>query len=281
MTELARALPEEGGEVLAVTLRDEQYLAYAAVYGDGEEPLAELLFAPEEAGKTYVLRLSLAGLAELPAHLCVTASDYAGNTTGLDFDLGTLVRGEAAEPAVCPAAMFTDVAAGAWYHGAVDYVFDQGLMDGESFAFRPGANASRADFLDALYRAAGSPRAQGKLPFTDVPSGAWYRDAVRWAWELGIADGFDEKTFGALAPLTRQQLAVILYRCATLGETVEAAGDLDAFADGGEVAGWAREAVSWAVGEGILSGGSGGRLNPRGYATRGELAAILMRYLEN
>ena len=280
--ELARTLPEEGGETLVITLRDEQYLARAAVYGEGEEPLAELLFAPEEAGKTYVLRLGFDGPEELPEHLYVTASDYAANTVGLDFDLGALARGEAPEPSVCPAAMLTDVAAGAWYHEAVDYVCGRGLMEAEEgFVFRPRENASRAELLDALYRAAGSPRpGGGKLPFRDVPVGAWYRDAVRWAYELGIAGGFDGETFGALAPLTRQQLAVILYRCASLGGKPPAEGDLSAFTDGEAVASWAREAMAWAAGKGILSGDASGRLNPEGYAARSETAAILMRYLE-
>ena len=279
--ELARALPEQGGTVLTLTLHDAQYLAHAAVCGDGEEPLAELLFAPEEAGKRYVLRLSLDGLEELPEHLCVTVSDYAGNTTGLDFDFAALTDGEAAEPAVCPAAMFADVAAGAWYHEAVDYAVLEGLMDGgDSFAFRPKEKASRAEFLDALYRSVGRPRAQGKLPFADVAAGAWYRDAVRWAYDLGIVEGIDETTFGALAPLTRQQLAVILYRCAALGGASAGEVDLSGFSDGEQVASWAKEAVCWAVRKGILSGGSDGRLDPEGYATRGETAAILMRYLE-
>lgn len=281
VTELARVLPEKGGDLVTVVLHDEQYLAYAAVCGDGEEPLAELLFTPEEAGKTYVLQLSFAGAEDVPEHLTVTVSDYAANTTGLDFDLGALRRGEAAEPELCPAAMFGDTAAGAWYHEAVDYVLLRGLMEGtEEFAFRPREMASRAELLDALYRASGSPRSREKLPFTDIPSGAWYRDAVRWAYEIGIADGFDETTFGALAPLTRQQLAVILYRCAALGGASAGEVDLSGFTDGEEVASWAREAVCWAVGEGILSGGVQGEMNPGGYASRGEVAAILMRYLE-
>ena len=113
-----------------------------------------------------------------------------------------------------------------------------------------------------------------------MAAGAWYRDAVRWAYDLGIVEGIDETTFGALAPLTRQQLAVILYRCAALGGASAGEVDLSGFSDGEQVASWAREAVCWAVRKGILSGGSDGQLDPEGYATRGETAAILMRYLE-
>ena len=182
-------------------------------------------------------------------------------------------------------ALLTDVDRGAWYHRAVDFVWAEKLMDGGGeLAFQPKESATRIHLLNALYRMAGSPapsRPASALPFTDVPRSAGYQTALRWAWEQGLVGGYDETTFAGPANVTRQQLAVMLWRYDRMGGgDAAAAGDLSAFADGAEVSGWAAEAVSWAVGRGLLTGRSGGLLEPKGYTTRAEAAQLLMRYLE-
>ena len=203
----------------------------------------------------------------------VTAADYASNTTGRAFSLAG-----AGEEHLCAMALLTDVEPEAWYHEAVDYAYTQGLMEGsDPLTFQPDDGATRAQVVYSLYLLAGAPEPEGDLPFTDVPRNAWYYDALCWAWENGVAQGYSGTFFGAMAPVQRQQLAAMLQRFAALTEeTADARGDLSAFSDGDAVSPWAQEAMAWAVGEGLLSGGSGGRLSPQSATTRAELAQILM-----
>ena len=183
----------------------------------------------------------------------------------------------------CPSHGFTDLGTvGTWYHEAVDYVVEAGVMQGDAHAFfLPEEPATRWGIVDALYRANGSPKSGltlEELPFHDVSSRSKFIDALCWAYEQGVVSGRAEEAFFGTAVVTRQELAVMLYRCvkASGGN----GGNLTAFSDGNSVAGWAREAVSWAVGEGLLKGGADGRLDPDDGVTRAETAQILMRFLE-
>ena len=178
---------------------------------------------------------------------------------------------------------FSDVAADAWYAGAVEYVRDNGLMSGTGSAtFSPNAATSRAMLATVLYRAAGSPAAEGTAAFSDVAADAWYADAVAWASENGIVKGYSDTVFAPNDTVTREQLATILYRYAEYKEyDVSAKGDLTTFADGAETSSWAAEAMEWAVGSSLLSGKDGGKLDPTGTATRAEVATILMRFMES
>lgn len=170
---------------------------------------------------------------------------------------------------------FVDVAADAWYADAVAYVRDRGLMGGVSGrAFAPDGDASRATLVTALHRAAGSPEAQPG-DFTDLPAGAWYADAAGWAAERGLVGGYGDGRFGPGDPVTREQMAVVLWRYAG---SPGAAGAPD-FADRHELSDYAAEAVAWAYGSGILTGRDGNRFAPRESCTRAELAAVLRRYL--
>ena len=174
-------------------------------------------------------------------------------------------------------ALLTDVDKDAWYHEAVDYVYSAGLMEGsEDLTFQPTDGATRAQVIYSLYLLAGSPESDAELPFNDVPSNEWYYDALCWAWENGIAQGYSDTIFGAMAPVKRQQLAVMLQRFAALTGEAQAQGDLSAFSDGDTVSSWAAEAMAWTVEEGLLSGGPEGQLNPQANTTRAELAQILM-----
>ena len=174
---------------------------------------------------------------------------------------------------------FTDVPSDAWYAEAVKYVTEQGLMNGTSeTAFSPMLSMSRSMLVTVLYRLAGEPDA-GECAFTDVASGTWYTDAVAWAAANGVVTGTTTTTFAPDAAITRESLAVILYRYAEMKEQAQGEkGDLTAFADGASVSDWAAEAMAWAVGEGILTGKSGNTLDPQGTATRAEVATILMRF---
>lgn len=280
-------------ETIDFTLTDNQFLAHAAVY-DGEGALlAEDTFADERAGTAHTLSVDLSGYELLPGRLYVTVSDYASNTTGCAVDVPALAGGEAVEPERCAMALLTDVDKEAWYHEAVDYVCTAGLMAGsEPMTFQPDDGATRAQVISILHQLADCPApAEGEdgkpmehLPFTDVQINAWYRDALLWAYSVGLADGYNETTFGAFAVVSRQQLAAWLYRFIQLTDPQKAAGqdgaDLSGFPDSGRVSAWAEEAMAWAVGEGYLSGRADGFLAPRAVVTRAELAQVLMRFLE-
>ncbi|MEQ2443077.1 S-layer homology domain-containing protein [Pseudoflavonifractor sp. CLA-AP-H29] len=174
---------------------------------------------------------------------------------------------------------FTDVPDGVWYSEAVAYVTGQGLMNGTGeTTFSPMLSMSRAMLVTVLYRLEGEPQA-GACPFTDVPGGTWYTDAVAWAAANGIVTGVSDTRFAPEDEITRESLAVILYRYAAWKDLAQGeAGDLTVFADGASVSGWAADATAWAVGRGILTGKSGNALDPQGTATRAEVAMMLMRF---
>ena len=143
---------------------------------------------------------------------------------------------------------------------------------------------TRAMLVTVLWRYAGRPEA-GKNPFADVPAGQWYTEAVTWAAENGVVSGVGNGRFAPNGNITREQMASILFRYAKLtGLDTSKRGELAGFPDEGQVSSWAREALSWAVGEGIISGtAEGGRtiLKPQGNATRAQVASILMRFIRN
>jgi hypothetical protein len=259
---------------LTVTFQDDLHLAYAAVWDSGGRLLSEKRLTPQTAGESVSVTVDVSGAEAV----YVAAEDYASNAVGYVYDLETLSAAE------CPAAILTDVSKGAWYHEAVDYVRAKDLMAGETpFTFQPQDSATRAQVVSALYAAAGSPSTSfsaGDLPFTDISAETPYLPALTWAYGQGIVDGYNENTFGGMASVTRQQLAVMLRRCAQLYGTVDPAGDLSGFADRSSVADWARDGLSWAVGEGLIAGRSSDVLDPQGLTTRAELAQIVMRFVE-
>lgn len=169
------------------------------------------------------------------------------------------------------ASPFLDVKDSDWFAEAVQYVAEKGLMNGTSATkFSPSGDTTRGMIVTILYRQAGSPAVESD-------GAAWWSDARAWAMEKGVSDGTDME-----APITREQLAAMLYRYAGLQEAdVSARGDLGAFADGGRVSAYAVEALQWAVAEGIVTGKTGGVIDPQAGATRAETAAMLMRFCEN
>ena len=177
---------------------------------------------------------------------------------------------------------FTDVAESDWFFSAVMYVYHAGIMQGTSdTTFTPNGSATRAQLATILWRMEGSPAPTGGNPFSDVASGQWYAPGITWAAGVGLVDGYDADTYGPADPVTREQLAAILWRYAKYkGWDVSQRDGLTAYADAGEVSSWAREAVEWAVGAGLMNGASGNRLSPQAGATRAQLAQMLMRLLE-
>ena len=173
---------------------------------------------------------------------------------------------------------FRDVAPGAWYEEAVQYVYEAGLMQGTSAsAFSPGRTTTRGQIVTILHRLEGSPRA-GRPPFTDVAAGSYCAEAVAWAEQNAIVRGFGDGTFRPDRPITRQQLAAILLRYMEhRGEGTAGRADLSRFSDSAAVADYAREAMAWAVSAGLLQGRADGTLDPAGSATRAQTAVILHR----
>ena len=177
---------------------------------------------------------------------------------------------------------FTDVKEGDWFHDAVRYVYDNGLMDGVGEGqFAPNATTNRAMVVTILYRLAGEPDVSGDVAFTDVADGLWYSNAVAWAAQKGIVNGISETEFSLSGDLTREQLATILYRYAeSMGYDVSASADLSGFPDADQIQPYATQALSWAVAEGLLQGFEDDSLRPGGTATRAQIATILMRFCE-
>ena len=177
---------------------------------------------------------------------------------------------------------FTDVSAGDWFYEAVQFVVSRGMMSGTSSStFQPDLNLSRSMIATILWRLEGAPTGNSTR-FADVPDGQWYTEAVNWAAAHGLVNGYGNRIFGPGDAITREQMAVILYQYARFMEYDSAVpGDLSRFADGDQTSDWARDAVMWAVGNGLLSGKDSGLLDPKGTATRAEVATILMRFVEN
>ncbi len=178
---------------------------------------------------------------------------------------------------------FTDVSDTAWYYEAVSYAYANKLFNGTSATtFSPDTQMTRAMLVTVLYSMEGNPAVSGSLSFQDVASNAWYRNAVLWATQKGIVSGYSTSEFGSDDIVTREQMALILYGYAkNKGYDVSAQGSVSGFSDVKSISNWALDSVEWAVGESLLSGKTGGKLDPTGGATRAEVAQILMRFCQN
>ena len=181
-----------------------------------------------------------------------------------------------------PNVDFLDVSRTDWFYYDVRYVCENGLMNGTSRnRFSPYGTATRGMLVTILYRMENEPRCFGSAAFSDVKPGAYYEKAVVWASQNNIVSGYTDGTFRPDAPVTREQLASILYRYTRYrGQDVSAAGttSLTGYGDAQAVSNYALPAMRWACGMGILQGANG-KLNPSGLATRAQLAAMLHRYL--
>ena len=177
---------------------------------------------------------------------------------------------------------FTDISEKDWFYGDVMFVYENGLMLGTSKTlFSPHGTAMRGMMATILWRMEGSPVPKGKNSFTDVEAGKWYADAITWTTENGIFAGYGKDKFCPDDPITREQLAAIFYRYADYkGYDLTVKGDLDKFKDADKITDYAKTAMQWAVGSGLVKGKSCNLLDPQGTATRAEIAAMLHRFIE-
>ena len=176
-----------------------------------------------------------------------------------------------------PDTRFDDVAKSAWYYKAVEYVAENGIMSGVSAReFAPNAGFSRAMLAQTLYAMSGKPAVKAESTFADVAANAWYADAVNWAAEKGYVSGVGDGKFAPDASVTREQMALILYRYA--GSPDASGMAQKEFADSSSVSAYAVDAIRWAVHEGLISGMENNTLAPQGTATRAQVAQILMNF---
>ena len=174
---------------------------------------------------------------------------------------------------------FSDVAEGAWYYDAVRYASENGLMGGYGNGkFGPNDNLTRAQFAQILFNKEGRPVVNYLLRYNDVADGTWYTEAVRWATSQGIAGGYGNGMFGPNDNITREQLAVMLWRYA--GSPAATEKELH-FTDADKASGFALEALRWAVENGVMGGYGDGRLDPKGLATRAQVAQMLKNFIES
>ncbi len=185
--------------------------------------------------------------------------------------------------ASCPGKAFKDLpAAGTWQHEGIDYCVVHNIMNGMSTTeFEPNGNLTRGQLVTVLYRVAGRPSVTFTKVFPDVAAGRYYSEPIIWAAQNGIVNGFDDGTFQPDTPITREQLATILYR---YDGSPAVSGDLRTFPDYADVHNYGKTPLLWATENKLLPGVTeefAERLAPRTNATRAQIASFIMRYLES
>ena len=228
---------------------------------------------------TYAIGYTLAAAPEPPIyyHYCTSKCPVCGGC-----------KNAACTEASCQkkcnenADVFSDAAAGAWYAQGVKYCYHRDLVTGMGDGlFVPEASSTRAMVFTLLWRLEGKPAADYTMNYSDVPAGAWYAEAIRWASSVGLAEGYGDGTVGAMDNVTREQMAVLLYRYAAYkGQDVRSsAAGLDSFTDAAQVHSWAADGMNWAVSKGLIQG-DGSQLRPGSDIRRGEMATLLMNFME-
>ena len=204
--------------------------------------------------------------------------DRPVDPSGGDDDEEDTSGGRPGESAGTKTDRFTDVTEKDWFYDAVTWISEKGLMVGtDKTHFSPHMDTSRAMIATILWRMEGSPAARGEAAYTDCAPHSWYSGGVNWADGSGVIKGYGDGRFGPDDPITREQLALMLWRYA---DSPAAAEDLEAFTDAHRAGDWAWEALRWAVEKGILTGRGDGILDPGGKATRAEAAAMFARYAQ-
>lgn len=182
------------------------------------------------------------------------------------------------EPA--PEMPFTDVNEGDWFYDVVLYAYDNGLMTGVSATeFAPNQTTTRGMIVSMLARLEGVTSAED-AGFADVAANDWYATAVNWAASVGVVNGYEDNTFRPNAPITREQMAAILYNYADYkGYDVSARADLSDYADAASISSWAEDVLAWANAEGLINGMTATTIDPQGATTRAQTAAMFERFL--
>ncbi|WP_432620251.1 S-layer homology domain-containing protein, partial [Butyricicoccus sp.] len=206
----------------------------------------------------------------------------AGSVQGISADVDCnfyLTHGDLIAPT--PICGFQDVLSTDWFAPAVRFAFQNRLMNGTSSTqFAPSLSLTRAMVAQVLYNFSGAPAVTQPSSFSDVPSDQWFANAVAWAQQNGIMNGYPNNTFGANDPITRQDFAVVLYHYSSQQQLdTSTRANLNQYRDVSSVASYAQDAMQWAVASKIISGKSSTQLAPRDSATRAECAQMLKNYL--
>lgn len=178
---------------------------------------------------------------------------------------------------------FADVESGDWYYQSVKYVYEKNLFSGTGNGFEPNTAMSRAMLVSVLYRLAAPEEVAGENAFDDVPQDMWYTESINWAAKNGIVSGVSEREFAPDADITREQIALIIYRYAVisgLDVSTDENTDLSKFSDTENISDYAVDAMKYMVAKGIISGKGAGELAPGDRATRAEVATMLMKFAE-
>lgn len=177
------------------------------------------------------------------------------------------------------AELFTDVKSDDWHYEYVKYVYENNLMQGTGKGFEPDSNMTRAMLVTVIYRMSGDTVNKDTTKFDDVSADEWYTDAVLWATQNNIVNGVSDQKFAPDENITREQMALIIYRYAKMqGYDVNPKADISSFKDADDTSDWAVDAISWAISKGIINGTSKDSLSPQSTATRAQIAAIIMRF---
>lgn len=245
---------ENGGMTFAM-IPNEGY-EIADVLVDGESVGAVVEYSFEKVSKGHAIE---AAFREAPSSYALCSKDES-----------------------CPIWPYTDANASEWYHDGVHYCIENGLISGYGHGkFGPGDTLTRGMLVQILYNKAGRPDVSGDSPFGDVSGEKYYAGAVAWASGNGLVKGYGDGTFRPDEPVTREQIAVILYRYAAhRGGDVTSRADLAGYTDGAQISSYAREAIAWAKAKDFINGTDWGGIHPGGYASRAETAVILMRFCE-
>jgi hypothetical protein len=244
---------------------------------------------------TRAATCTAAGVKTYTCTVCGTARTEAIAATGHSYDSGKVTKAATCTAAgvktytctncgatktetiaaiTCQHTAFADVAQAAWYHNALDYVLTNHLMSGYGNGkFGPDDNLSRAQMVQILYNREGQPSVSTSSGFTDVVSNAWFSKSITWAAQNGIVGGYGNGKFGPDDNITREQLAVILWRYAGSPQPTQTTLN---FSDAGKVSSYAKAALLWANEKGLVNGMGDGTLNPQGQATRSQAAKMLM-----
>ncbi len=239
----------------------------------GEQPGGVVAwYLPEEGGRVM--------LPTSVTEETVTFTVRSFSRCALSYD-GTLPAA-CPKDETCPMTAFTDLDKRLWYHDGVHWALANGVMNGIGGGlFDPTGTTSRGMIVTMLHRMEGRPASEYELTFEDVQAGRWYAEAVRWAAENGIVNGYSAEAFGPDDPVTREQIVTILLRYAKYKGMDTAEGEMtpmEGFTDTGEISGWAVKAFRWAVDAGIINGVAADRLGPKEAAGRAQVATMLMRY---
>ena len=240
---------------------------------DGQQPGGiEVWYVADEGGKTWILTTAT---ADTVTFTLTYFSNYV-----LTYD--ETLPGACARDDDCPMTPFTDLDKSSWYHDGVHWALENSVMNGVgNNKFDPNGTTSRAMIVTMLYRMEGEPEITAENPFNDVRADTWYTDAVIWAAENEIVNGYGGGKFGPEDDLTREQLVTILQRYANYKGIDTSEGEmkpLKDFDDTRYISDWAVKAFRWAVDAGIINGTGNGKISPKTDASRAQVATMLMRY---